>query len=101
MVPGRTEREENVRWTFLARAQPVGRHDRHENEEGFSKWESLLSGTGGSRTLVQLRKPNDFYMLSLPYIFEPGQVADIPTFGLIRNHFRSNVTIPVPASSAF
>ena len=51
-------------------------------------------GAGGSRTLVQLRKPGIFYMHSQAFFFGSGMVADKPTPNLIHDHFRPGVTDP-------
>ncbi len=56
--------------------------------------EVFASGAGGSRTLVQLRKPGIFYMLSLAFFFGLGMVADKPAPNLIRNQIRPGVTDP-------
>ena len=51
-------------------------------------------GAGGSRTLVQLRKPDIFYMLSLALLFELSKVANKPKLNLIRDKFHLYVTNP-------
>ena len=79
---------------YIFREEPACRGSTNGGKRKKLSEESFLSGAGGSRTLVQLRKPGIFYMLSLAFFFRLGMVADKPAPNLIRDQIRLNVTNP-------
>ena len=72
---------------------------RKKKSQLFNRWLSKLAwcGDGGSRTLVQTRNPQGFYMLIQLLVFVPGKEADVlnPT---LSPKFNSRVGAPCERS---